>query len=63
MLSACFSRNSVTLAGNGRVRMRIVTSPLGEVIVAVPLLTDESFKVTMSNPISNIAAELEYLEP
>lgn len=48
ILSACFNRNSVTLLGNGRVRMRTVTSPFGEVIVAVPLLTDESFNATIS---------------
>lgn len=40
--------------GNGRVRMRMVTSPLEEVIVAVPLRMDESFNTAISviNPIA-----------
>ena len=48
ILSACFRRNSVTILGNGHVRILIVTSPLGEVIVAVPLLTEESFNAAIS---------------
>jgi hypothetical protein len=58
ILSACFNRNSVTLVGNGRVRIRIVTSPFGEVIVAVPLLPDESFNATISTINKNLQARL-----